>query len=231
MANKPTQFTFPGTTGEALAARFDWPAGTPRAYALFAHCFTCSKDLIAVNRIAEALTARGFAVVRFDFTGLGASEGEFANTNFTSNVGDLVAAADHMRETLEAPAVLIGHSLGGAAVLAAAGEVPECRAVVTIGAPADPAHVLHNFGTSIDEIEAAGEARVSLAGRPFKIRKQFLDDVRGQRRATPSASSSGRCWSAIHRSTRSSASRTLRKSSWRRNTRRVSFPSMAPTIF
>src|SRR5947207_2011458 len=125
---------FTGSSGDRLAARLDTPA-EPRALALFAHCFTCSKDIFAAARIAEGLTARGIAVLRFDFTGLGSSEGEFANTNFTSNVQDLIAAADHMRQTLSAPSILIGHSLGGAAVLAAAPQIAEARAVVTIGAP------------------------------------------------------------------------------------------------
>jgi putative redox protein len=148
--------------------------------ALFAHCFTCSKDIFAAARIAEGLTARGIAVLRFDFTGLGSSEGEFANTNFSSNVQDLVRAANHMRETLSAPAILIGHSLGGAAVLAAAPQIPEAVAVVTIGAPSSASHVLHNFKGSLDEIREKGAATVTLAGRPFVIAKQFLDDVADQ---------------------------------------------------
>jgi len=180
MAATTNRFTFPGADGAELSARLDRPAGHVRATALFAHCFTCSKDLVAAHRIAEGLTAKGYAVVRFDFTGLGGSEGEFANTDFSSNVGDLVAAADHMRAELGAPTVLIGHSLGGAAILAAAGRIPEARAVVTIGAPADPAHVLHSFGTTLATIEADGEAEVTLAGRAFTIRRQFVEDVRAQ---------------------------------------------------
>jgi len=174
------RFTFPGVTAGELAARLDMPVGSPRAYALFAHCFTCTKDIFAASRIAEGLTSQGIAVLRFDFTGLGASEGEFANTNFSSNVGDLIAAANHMREHLAAPEILIGHSLGGAAVLVAAGQVPETRAVVTIGAPADPSHVAHIFQNSVEQIEASGEAEVLLAGRPFRIQKQFIDDIRAQ---------------------------------------------------
>lgn len=181
MAASTERFTFPGALGEELAARLDKPEGTPKAYALFAHCFTCTKDIFAASRIAEGLTKEGIAVLRFDFTGLGASEGEFANTNFSSNVGDLVAAANHMRENLQAPAILIGHSLGGAAVLAAAGQVPETKAVATIGAPADPAHVAHNFQSSRAEIEAEGEAEVLLVGRPFRIKKQFLEDIEGRK--------------------------------------------------
>lgn len=172
--------TFTGSKGEALAARMDMPAGFIRATAIFAHCFTCSKDILAAKRIAGELSAQGIAVLRFDFTGLGASDGDFANTNFSSNVGDLVRAADFLRLNYEAPSVLVGHSLGGAAVLCAALKIPEVKAVATIGAPADAEHVVHNFGASLDEIERDGEATVSLAGRPFKIQKQFLEDVRTQ---------------------------------------------------
>jgi putative redox protein len=179
---KSEKITFVGADGESrLAARLDLPAGKPRAYALFAHCFTCTKDIFAAGRIAEGLTGHGIGVLRFDFTGLGASEGEFANTNFSSNVGDLVAAADWLRRERRAPRLLIGHSLGGAAVLAAAAQVPEATAVCTIGAPADPAHVRHLLHGAADEIEAKGEAKVLLAGRPFRIQKQFLDDIEGHR--------------------------------------------------
>jgi putative redox protein len=141
------------------------------------HCFSCTKDIFAASRVAEGLTQHGIAVFRFDFTGLGASDGDFANTNFSSNIADLIAATDYLREHLEAPKFLIGHSLGGAAVLAAAVQVPEALAVCTIGAPADPAHVAEHFVDQRDEIEALGEAEVLLAGRPFRIRKQFLDDI------------------------------------------------------
>lgn len=174
------KITFTGSKGEALAARMDMPAGFIRATAIFAHCFTCSKDILAAKRIAGELSAKGIAVLRFDFTGLGASDGDFANTNFSSNVGDLVRAADFLRQNYEAPSILVGHSLGGAAVLCAALKIPEVKAVATIGAPADAEHVVHNFGASLEEIERDGEATVSLAGRPFKIQKQFLDDVRTQ---------------------------------------------------
>ncbi|HEX8568425.1 MAG TPA: bifunctional alpha/beta hydrolase/OsmC family protein [Caulobacteraceae bacterium] len=177
------KFEFPNARGESLAAVLDRPPGEPRAYALFAHCFTCGKDVLAARRLAAALTEHGLAVVRFDFTGLGASEGEFANTNFTSNVADLVAAAHALREQGHAPAVLIGHSLGGAAVLAAAGDVPEARAVVTIGAPFDPAHVAHSFPDQVEAIRRDGEGEVKLAGRPFRITRAFLDDVFSQRQA------------------------------------------------
>ncbi len=174
------RFDFASTQGQRLAALLDNPAGEPRAYALFAHCFTCGKDAHAARRIAEGLTALGVGVLRFDFTGLGGSEGEFANTTFSSNVADLVAAADQLRRTKRAPAILIGHSLGGAAVLAAASAVPEARAVVTIAAPSDPAHVTGLFKDRIEEIGERGEVEVAIAGRPFRIRRAFLDDVAEQ---------------------------------------------------
>ena len=170
---------FPGATGAMLAARLDLPA-EPRAFALFAHCFTCGKDLFAASRIAEGLAARNIAVLRFDFTGIGSSEGEFANTNFSSNVGDLVAAADYLRQNHGPPSLLIGHSLGGAAVLAAAPHVPDATAVVTIGAPASAAHVTHNFAANLTDIVAKGTAEVTLAGRTFTISRQFLDDLTAQ---------------------------------------------------
>ncbi|MDJ0607857.1 MAG: bifunctional alpha/beta hydrolase/OsmC family protein [Kiloniellales bacterium] len=181
MAVTSEKLTFSGVQGDQLAARLDKPSGRPRAYALFAHCFTCTKDIFAASRIATGLAEAGIAVLRFDFTGLGHSDGEFANTNFSSNVGDLVKAADYLRENLEAPRILIGHSLGGAAVLAAASQVPEAVAVATIGAPAEPEHVGHLFQSARPEIEAAGEAEVLLAGRPFRIKKQFLEDIAGRR--------------------------------------------------
>ena len=175
------RFDFSNATGERLAALLDSPIEPPRAYALFAHCFTCGKDIRAAKRIAEALTALGIAVLRFDFTGLGSSEGEFGNTTFSSNVADLIAAADALRRTRRAPAILIGHSLGGAAVLAAAADVAEARAVVTIAAPCDPTHVVGLFKDRIGEIDTAGGIDVNLAGRPFRISRAFLDDVNQQR--------------------------------------------------
>src|ERR1700758_2862923 len=173
----PTErFQFPGSGGQ-LAAALDTPEAQIRAYALFAHCFTCGKDGLAAKRIAVALAAKGIAVLRFDFTGLGSSEGDFANSTFSSNVADLVRAANHLRETRKAPTILIGHSLGGAAILAAAGQVPEAKAVVTIAAPSDPAHVTQLFRDSIEDIRKHGEVEVALAGRPFRIKREFLDDV------------------------------------------------------
>ncbi len=171
------RFTFPGHAGDNLAARLDMPEGPHLATALFAHCFTCGKDITAARRIAGRLSAMGIAVLRFDFTGLGHSGGEFANTTFTSNVGDLVRAAEVLGTRGMAPSLLIGHSLGGAAVLKAAAEIDSVKAVATIGAPFDPGHVTHNFGDALDRIATDGEAEVSLAGRPFKIGKGFVEDV------------------------------------------------------
>jgi uncharacterized OsmC-like protein/alpha-beta hydrolase superfamily lysophospholipase len=180
--------SFKGTADNELSARLDLPAGAVRAFALFAHCFTCSKDLFAARHIAADLAAAGVGVLRFDFTGLGSSQGEFANTDFSSNVEDLVRAAGYLRENFSAPTLLIGHSLGGAAVLAAAHDIPEARAVVTIGAPADAAHVLRQLGSSLEEILEKGEAPVQLAGRTFRIRRSFIADAEGQRLAERIAS-------------------------------------------
>jgi uncharacterized OsmC-like protein/pimeloyl-ACP methyl ester carboxylesterase len=174
------RFDFVNAQGQRLAALLDTPAGEPRAYALFAHCFACGKDVHAARRIAEGLTGLGIGVLRFDFTGLGASEGEFANTTFSSNVADLVAAAGELSRARRAPAILIGHSLGGAAVLAAAASVPEARAVVTIAAPCDPGHVTNLFRDRLKEIGERGEVEVTLAGRPFRIRRAFIEDISEQ---------------------------------------------------
>jgi putative redox protein len=171
---------FPGAFGSELAGRLDTPLLPPRAYALFAHCFTCSKESKAASFISAALTEYGIAVLRFDFTGLGASEGDFANTGFSSNVSDLVAAAEWLRAHHGAPAILIGHSLGGAAVLAAAGRIAEARAVVTIGAPSEPAHIKAMLKSSVGEIEARGEAEVEIGGRRFRIKREFLEDLEQQ---------------------------------------------------
>jgi len=174
----PTErFQFTGEGGHQLAASLDLPEREPVAYALFAHCFTCGKDVLAARRIASALAAKGIAVLRFDFTGLGSSEGDFANSTFSSNVADLVRAADHLRETRKAPTILIGHSLGGAAILAAAGRIPDAKAVVTIAAPSDPAHVTGLFADRLEDIRKQGKVEVSLAGRPFHITRGFLDDI------------------------------------------------------
>ncbi len=184
---------FPNDHGDLLAARLSMPPdGRPVAYALFAHCFTCNRNLNAVQRISQEMSDHGLAVLQFDFTGLGESEGDFAETGFSSNVDDLVAAARYLESHHKAPQVLIGHSFGGAAVLKAAGFIPSCRAVVTIGAPADPKHVAHLIEDARETIEHTGQATVTLAGRSFLIKKQFLDDleetrmdetIRGLRRA------------------------------------------------
>lgn len=173
----PTErFTFPGHDGQ-LSARLDLPDGPHLATALFAHCFTCSKDIPAARRIAARLSAMGIAVLRFDFTGLGHSEGEFENTNFTTNVQDLVAASAELGKRDMAPSLLIGHSLGGAAVLKAASELENIKAVVTLGAPFDPEHVTANFTDALPNIIRDGIAEVTLGGRPFRISNDFLQDV------------------------------------------------------
>jgi uncharacterized OsmC-like protein/fermentation-respiration switch protein FrsA (DUF1100 family) len=174
--------TFPGANGDRLSARLSTPPdGRIQACVLFAHCFTCSKDLKPVRHVTRALTQAGIAVLRFDFTGLGESEGDFADTTFSSNIEDLLAAAAYMERELEGPSILVGHSLGGTAVLSAATEIDSCRAVATIGAPYDPAHVTHLFGDHLPEIEAEGDAEVEIAGRTFTVSRKFLRDVEGRR--------------------------------------------------
>ena len=174
----PTErLTFQGHSGHTLAARLDLPDGPHLATALLAHCFTCSKDIPAARRISARLAAMGIAVLRFDFTGLGHSKGEFSNTNFTTNVQDITAACAALDDRGMSPTLLIGHSLGGAAVLKAAPDMANIKAVVTIGAPFDPAHVTHNFADALPEIMTNGVAQVSLGGRPFKIGQQFIDDI------------------------------------------------------
>ncbi len=177
----PTErLTFTGHSGHSLAARFDLPAGPVLATALFAHCFTCSKDIPAARRISARLNSAGIAVLRFDFTGLGHSDGEFENTSFNTNIDDLVLAAKALAARDMAPALLIGHSLGGAAVLGAARKIDSVRAVVTIGAPYDPGHVTHNFGDALEKITSDGAAEVMLGGRPIRIGKGFVEDVRAE---------------------------------------------------
>ena len=172
---------FENADGEKLAARLELPAHQdPEAYAIFAHCFTCNKNLTAVRNISRALTQKGFGVLRFDFTGLGESEGDFEDTNFSSNIQDLVAAIQFMERELEAPKLLVGHSLGGAAVIFAAKLMPSIEAVATIGAPSAPQHVQHLFKSSIDEIETTGLAKLLIGGRSFTIKKQFIDDISGK---------------------------------------------------
>lgn len=175
---KPQKVYFQNTEGQQLVGRLELPADQhPHNFAIFAHCFTCTKNLSAVKNISKALTQKGFGVLRFDFTGLGESEGDFADTNFSGNVQDLVAAADYLRSEYESPSLLVGHSLGGAAVIFAAAEIPSVKAVATIGAPSSPQHVTHLLESSREEIEANGKANVNLGGREFTIKKQFLDDL------------------------------------------------------
>lgn len=177
------KFSFEGHAGVPLAARLDLPEGPHLATALFAHCFTCGKDIPAARRIGGRLAAMGIAVLRFDFTGLGHSDGEFENTSFQSNVADLVAAASALTQRGMDPGMLIGHSLGGAAVLAAAGQIGSVKAVVTLAAPFDPGHVTHNFAGALDRIAAHGVAEVELGGRRLRIGQQFVDDIAATRLA------------------------------------------------
>lgn len=174
------RFNFENRTGQTLAGQLEMPKGEPLASAIFAHCFTCSKNVKAASQISQSLAELGIAVLRFDFTGLGNSEGDFANTNFTSNVSDLIDAADALTQNLLAPALLVGHSLGGAAALMAASQIDSVRAVATIGAPSEPAHVQHLFGDAVAEINSEGEATIQLGGRQLIIAKQFLDDLKSQ---------------------------------------------------
>jgi putative redox protein len=170
---------FPNGSGQTLAGRLDLPPnGTPRAYALYAHCFTCGKDVRAAVNIGRALAREGIALLRFDFTGLGESQGDFADTTFSGNVADLKAAARFLAENYEAPKILVGHSLGGTAVLEAAAEIPSSVAVATIGAPSDPEHVARLLGAARETIEEEGEAEVTLVGRKFRFKKAFLDDIK-----------------------------------------------------
>lgn len=168
---------FKSSKGIELAGIVDYPSASPHGFVMLAHCFTCTKDLAAESRIAKALVVAGWAVLRLDFAGLGESEGTFSDTNFSSNVSDLIAAAQYLEKEHEAPSIMIGHSLGGTATLAAAPSIPSVRAVVTIGSPFDPAHVTKQFKKYIDEIQEKGEAEVDLAGRKFLIKQQFLNDL------------------------------------------------------
>lgn len=177
MSSRREKLTFINRDGLELAGMLELPAGEPRAWALFAHCFTCGKDNIAASRIARALAAAGIAVLRFDFTGLGGSDGDFANTDFSSNVQDLVSAADFLREHYQTPQLLIGHSLGGTAVLAAAHHIREARGVITLAAPSSPEHVQKQFQCDIEQLRRDGEAEVELAGRTFRLKRSFLEDI------------------------------------------------------
>ncbi|GAA5444443.1 hypothetical protein Misp06_02630 [Microbulbifer sp. NBRC 101763] len=171
------EFNFPNRDGVELKGKLENSAGNPKAYAIFAHCFTCSKDIIAASAISKSLTSKGISVLRFDFTGLGNSDGDFSNTNFSSNVEDLLSAYNEIENRFEAPKLLIGHSFGGAAVLKAAGMLKTAKAVVTIAAPSDVKHIQHMFKDELDNINKTGQARVVLAGREFTLKKQFIDDI------------------------------------------------------
>ncbi len=172
------KITFQNADGNDLSGRIDFPLiGTPKAFVLFAHCFTCSKNLKSVDHISQAFTQEGMAVLRFDFTGLGQSKGDFADTNFTSNLSDLMDAYDFLDENYEAPQIIVGHSLGGAAVLHVASQLPAVKAVATVGAPSTPTHVSHLLESGRSELEEKGEAEINIGGRPFKMKKQFLDDL------------------------------------------------------
>jgi putative redox protein len=183
MAHAVERVEFTGSSGDTLVGRLQRPVGPRVGVALFAHCFTCSKDLHAARNITLALADQGFATLRFDFTGLGQSGGDFADTTFSHNVDDLVAAARWLEEHLAPPSLLVGHSLGGSAVYCAAHELPSVRAVASVAAPADPAHVERQFGDQAEVIRADGEAVVELAGRPFRVKRAFLDDLRHHRLA------------------------------------------------
>ncbi len=183
MQNQRVEFL--NEDGHTLSGILDTPSTEPRAYALFAHCFTCSKNLKAATHITRSLTEAGIAVLRFDFTGLGQSEGEFADTNFSSNVRDLISACRFLDEHHEAPKILLGHSLGGTAILQAAPEIPSAVAVATIGSPADPTHVAHMFSDHEETLAEKGQAEVRLGGRPFRVKQQFLEDL--QRHDLPSS--------------------------------------------
>ena len=174
------KITFENVAGQQLAAAIELPVKPIKYYALFAHCFSCGKDIIAASRISRALASIGIAVLRFDFTGIGSSDGDFANTNFSSNIKDILAATNFLREHYQAPQLLIGHSWGGTAVLNAAGEIPECKAVVSIGSPATADHILEQFPNERKQLAQVQEVSVNVGGKPFNIKRQFLDDLEAQ---------------------------------------------------
>lgn len=181
---KTRKLRFPNALEIGLGARLDLPdAGEPRAYALFSHCFTCNKDYKFIRQVSDALTSHGLAVLCLDFTGLGESSGRFEDSNFSTNVADVVAAAGFLAASYQAPALLLGHSLGGTAVLAAAAELPQTRAVATINSPFEPGHIFHHFSEIAGQIEEKGEAQTMIGGRGYRITRQLLDDLRNQRMA------------------------------------------------
>lgn len=178
---KSSKINFQNKKGQTLAARLDLPADRhPHNFAIFAHCFTCTKDFSAVRNVSRALASQGFGVLRFDFAGLGDSDGDFADTNFSSNVEDLIAAADFLAKDYKAPSLLVGHSLGGAAAIFAGKRIDAIKAVATIGAPSNPAHVEKQLGSQLEKIRAEGQAEVTLAGRDFTFKKQFIEDLEAQ---------------------------------------------------
>ncbi len=178
---KSEKIIFKNQSNEELAGRLELPDTEPQAFAIFAHCFTCGKDASAATRIARAMASKGYGTLRFDFTGLGNSDGDFSNTNFSSNVGDLISAAQYLEKNFQAPKILIGHSLGGAAVLVAGTKIKSVKAIVAIAAPSDPGHVAHLFADKSEAIARDGAAEVNLAGRKFTVKKQFLDDISEQK--------------------------------------------------
>lgn len=186
-----TTCTFPNDRGHELSGRLETPDGPTVATAIFAHCFTCSKDLRVERQLIEALTDQGFAVLSFDFAGLGRSEGEFASSTFSANLGDLRSAAEYLGDALAAPALLVGHSLGGAAVLSVAPDLPSVRAVATIGAPADPAHVKHLFDGDLEQIDRDGSAPVTIGGRTITVGRAFVEDLERHEPAARSAAFRG----------------------------------------
>lgn len=171
------KFSFENGSGQLLAAILEIPEETPRAWLLFAHCFTCSKDIITASRISRALVNHGFAVMRFDFTGLGESEGRFSDTNFTTNIQDLLAASEHLRKHHQAPNLLMGHSFGGAATLAAAKDIPECQAIITLATPSEPSNIFSHFHNAREIIKAKGEMQVRIGDQDILLTRQFLEDV------------------------------------------------------
>ena len=172
------KLSIPGGSGHRLDARLEMPDAAPKAYAICCHCFTCSKDMLTTYRLSKAMAEKGYATLRFDFTGLGGSEGEFSQTEFSSNVADVMAAIDYLRQQHQAPALLIGHSLGGTAVLEAALHCEEVRAIVTIAAPSQPDHVLHHFGKSLSLLEQGIASSIEVAGEQYDIEPEFLTDLR-----------------------------------------------------
>jgi alpha/beta superfamily hydrolase len=223
---KTKRITFPNARGELLSARLELPEDEqPLAYALFAHCFTCSKDLTAAVHIARALSRRRIAVLRFDFTGLGESEGDFSSTTFSTEVADLVAAASFLEREYQPPQLLIGHSLGGAAVLVAASRIPSARAVATVAAPFHPVHLRGLLGEAAGWIEESGEARVTIGGRELVLKKSLLDDLSAQEPADAVRRLKAALLVMHVRAIKSLVLKTLPRFTGRHRIPRASFPS------